>query len=79
MKRRDITLTDMQIVRRECLQCQEVGGRGERNRPVKFGDKKLSDVQVQGHTPNMGEAMNFDLVTGRYFTQAEYDALQALK
>jgi putative ABC transport system permease protein len=73
MKRRDITLTDMQIVRRECKQCQEVGGRGERNRPVKFGDKKLSDVEIQGHTPNMGEAMNFDIATGRYFTQAEYD------
>jgi putative ABC transport system permease protein len=73
MKRRDITLTDMQIVRRECKLCLEVGGRGERNRPVKYGDKKLSDVQVQGHTPNMGEAMSFDIVNGRYFTQAEYD------
>jgi putative ABC transport system permease protein len=73
MKRRDITLTDMQIVRRECKQCQEVGGRGERNRPVKYGDKKLSDVDIQGHTPNMGEAMNFDIATGRYFTQSEYD------
>jgi len=73
MKRRDITLTDMQIVRRECEQCLEVGGRGERNRPVKYGDKKLSDVQIQGHTPNMGQAMNFDIVNGRYFTQAEYE------
>jgi len=73
MKRRDITLTDMQIVRRECEQCLEVGGRGERNRPVKYGDKKLSDVQIQGHTPNMGEAMSFDIVNGRYFTQAEYE------
>jgi len=73
MKRRDITLTDMQIVRRECEQCLEVGGRGDRNRPVKYGDKKLSDVQIQGHTPNMGQAMNFDIVNGRYFTQAEYE------
>jgi putative ABC transport system permease protein len=73
MKRRDITLTDMQIVRRECRLCAQVGGRGERNRPVKYADKKLSDVNVQGHTPNMGEAMSFDIATGRYFTQSEYD------
>jgi putative ABC transport system permease protein len=73
MKRRDITLTDMQVVRNECRSCAEVGGRGDRTRPVKYEDKKLSDVQVQGHTPNMGEAMSFDIETGRYFTQSEYD------
>jgi len=73
MKRRDITLTDMQIVRRECRLCAQVGGRGDRTRPVKYGDRKLSDVGIQGHTPNMGEAMSFDIASGRYFTQAEYD------
>lgn len=72
-KRRDITLTDMAIVRRECRLCAEVGGRGDRARPVKYGDRKLSDVGIQGHTPNMGQAMSFDITLGRYFTQAEYD------
>ncbi len=72
-KRRDLTLTDMQIVRNECRLCAEVGGRGARTRPVKYGDRKLSDVQVQGHTANMVTAMNIDIATGRYFTQAEYD------
>ena len=73
MKRKDITLTDMQIVRRECRLCAQVGGRGDRTRPVKYGDRKLSDVGVQGHTANMGEAMSFDIASGRYFTEAEYD------
>ncbi|MDQ6892894.1 MAG: ABC transporter permease [Acidobacteriota bacterium] len=73
MKRKDLTLTDMQFVRNECRLCAQVGGRGDRRRPVKYGDKKLSDVQVEGHTPNMGEAMSFDIATGRYFTQSEYD------
>ena len=72
-KRRDLTLTDMQIVRNECTLCAEVGGRGDRRRPVKFGDRKLADVEVQGHTANMSNAMNIDISTGRYFTQAEYD------
>jgi len=73
MKRRNITLTDMAIVRAECRLCSEVGARGDRRRPVKYGDRKLSDVGIQGHTPNMGSAMNFDIATGRYFTEAEYD------
>jgi putative ABC transport system permease protein len=72
-KRRDLTLTDMDIIRRECRLCEQVGGRSIRNRPVKYGDKKLSDVRVEGQTPNSGEAMNFDIATGRYFTATEYD------
>lgn len=72
-KRRDLTLTDMEVVRRECRLCQEVGARGDRRRPVKYEDHVLSDVEIQGHTPNMASAQNFDIVNGRYFTQAEYD------
>jgi putative ABC transport system permease protein len=72
-KRRDITLTDMAIIQRECKLCSHVGGRGDRRRPVKYADNKLADVEIQGHTANMGEAMNFDVVTGRYFTAAEYE------
>lgn len=73
MKRRSLTMTDMEIVRRECRLCAQVGARGERTRPVKFGDRKLPAVEIQGHTPNMGEAMSFDIATGRYFTETEYD------
>ncbi len=77
-KRRDLTMTDLEIVRRECRLCAQVGGRGDRPRPVKYADRKLADVQVQGHTPNMGEAMKFDIANGRYFTPAEYDHAAAV-
>jgi putative ABC transport system permease protein len=77
-KRKDITLTDMAIIQRECKLCSHVGGRGDRSRPVKYLDRKLSDVEIQGHTANMGEAMNFDVVTGRYFTPAEYEHAAAV-
>ncbi|HTO87555.1 MAG TPA: ABC transporter permease [Thermoanaerobaculia bacterium] len=73
MKRRDVTLTDMQIVRRECHLCSEVGGQSERERPVKYGDRKLSGVQINGQTPNMGDMMNIDIASGRFFTETEYD------
>ncbi len=72
-KRKDLTLTDMEVVRRECRLCESIGARGDRNRPVKYGDRKLPASEIQGHTPNMGEAMNFDIASGRYFTEAEYN------
>jgi putative ABC transport system permease protein len=72
-KRRDLTLTDMEVVRRECRKCEQVGARGDRRRPVKYEDRKLPQVEIQGHTPNMGEAMQFDINAGRYFTEAEYN------
>ena len=73
-KRRDLTLTDMEVVRRECRKCEQVGARGERRRPIKYGDRKLPQVEIQGHTPNMGEAMQFDVNAGRYFTESEYNS-----
>lgn len=77
-KRKDLTLTDMEVVRRECKLCESIGARGDRNRPVKFEDRKLPQVEIQGHTPNMGDAMNFDIVNGRYFTETEYNHSSAV-
>jgi putative ABC transport system permease protein len=77
-KRAPVTMNDMLIVRRECRLCAEVGARGDRTKPVKYEDRKLSDVNIQGHTPNMGEAMKFDITSGRYFTQAEYEHAESV-
>jgi putative ABC transport system permease protein len=77
-KRRDVTLTDMQVIRRECRLCAEVGGQSERTKPVKNGDHKLSGVTITGQTPNMGDMMNIDVATGRYFTETEYDHAAAV-
>jgi putative ABC transport system permease protein len=73
MKRRDVTLTDLQVIRRECRLCAQVGGQSNRGRPVKSGDRKLSEVNVNGQTPNMGEMMNIDISNGRYFSESEHD------
>jgi putative ABC transport system permease protein len=77
-KRAPVTMNDMMVVRRECRLCAEVGARGDRTRPIKYEDHKLSDVNIQGHTPNMGGAMKFDIASGRYFTQSEYDRAEGV-
>jgi putative ABC transport system permease protein len=77
-KRRDVTLTDMRVVAQECRLCAEVGAEGERNRPVKYLDRKLSDVEIQGHTANMTSLLRVDIASGRYFTGSEYDHSEAV-
>jgi putative ABC transport system permease protein len=77
-KRHNITMNDMQFIRAECRLCDEVGGGGDRKRPVKYGDKRLSDVEIEGHTPNIVQVMTFDLTSGRYFTQTEYDHAESV-
>ena len=78
MKRRNVTMNDMETVRNECKLCAQVGARGDRRRPVKYEDRKLGDVEIQGHTTNMVEAMTFDVANGRYFTETEYDHAAAV-
>jgi putative ABC transport system permease protein len=78
MKRRNVSMNDMETVRAECRLCAQVGARGDRRRPVKYEDRKLSDVEIQGHTTNMVEAMTFDVANGRYFTETEYDHAAAV-
>ncbi|MGE5275553.1 MAG: ABC transporter permease [Acidobacteriota bacterium] len=77
-KRRDVTLTEMEIVRRECRLCSQVGGQEDRIKPVKSGDRKLSAVNVTGQTPNMGEMMNIEIASGRFFSQSEYEHAAAV-
>jgi putative ABC transport system permease protein len=78
MRRRDITLTDMDIVRRECRMCATVGGGSEGKAMVNYGDRKLPDVKLEGHTPNMRDATRIDVAVGRYFTPAEYEHSEAV-
>ncbi len=77
-KRRDVTLTDMRVVAQECRLCAEVGAEGDRRRPVKYMDRKLSDVEIQGHTVNMTSLLRVDIATGRYFTASEVDHAEAV-
>jgi putative ABC transport system permease protein len=51
-KRKDITLTDMEVVRAACDVCSEVGGTVEANRTAKWRNIKQEDVEVVGITEN---------------------------
>jgi putative ABC transport system permease protein len=63
----------MQVVKRECRLCAQVGARGDRRRRSSTATGRRPRSKCQGHTPNMVEAMKFDINSGRYFTETEYD------
>jgi putative ABC transport system permease protein len=69
MKRKDLTLQDMEAIQKGCPLCWKVGARAVTFRKVKRGDKYISDVTIAGATANITEISSYDLSSGRYPTE----------
>jgi putative ABC transport system permease protein len=66
-RRKDITVTDLDVVRTTCDACAEVGGSSETNRTVKWRDIKQEDVTVAGVTENYSRIGSVrELAMGRH-------------
>jgi putative ABC transport system permease protein len=50
LKRKDLTLDEMELLRRECRSCELVGASAETRRTVKAGSQSLKNVDIQGVT-----------------------------
>jgi putative ABC transport system permease protein len=50
MKRKDLTLEEMELLRRECRSCELVGASADTTRTVKAGNQSLKDVEIRGVT-----------------------------
>ncbi len=67
MKRKDLTLRDVDLVRESCTLCAEVGGLMVTSRTVKYGSIKQESVQVMGVTENFSRIGSIrDLIVGRH-------------
>lgn len=71
MKRKDLTLQDMQAIKENCPLCWKVGARAVAFKKVKHRDKYISDIAVAGATANITEISDIDLSSGRYPTEFE--------
>jgi putative ABC transport system permease protein len=71
MKRKDLTLQDMEAIAKGCPLCWKVGARAVAFRKVKRADKYISDVTIAGATANITEISDRDLASGRYPTEFE--------
>ena len=63
MKRKDITLNDMELLRRECRSCGLIGASADTSRTVKAGSQSLKNVEIHGVTHldhNIGSVLELE-------------------
>lgn len=80
MRRKNITLSDMEAVEQRCRLCAEVGGisvvpsfLNNTFVTVAAGRQSIEDPRVLGVTANYGDIGNREVVNGRYLTESEVD------
>lgn len=74
MKRKDLYLEDMDLIRRQCRSCEMVGASVSTQRTVKFGSQSLKDVEIRGvtHLDHMIGTV-IELESGRHLLKDDED------
>ncbi len=68
-KHKDITMDDMEAIKRGCTLCEDVGGAVETMKRVKYGSNYLEDVYLSGVTYNFTDISDVDIDYGRNLNQ----------
>jgi putative ABC transport system permease protein len=74
LKRKDLTLKDMELLRAQCRSCELVGASASTSRTVKFGSQSLKNVEIRGVTyldHMIGSVV--ELESGRHFQKEDED------
>ncbi len=74
MKRKDLTLEHMIIIRQQCQSCEAVGASVQTRQTIKHGSKSLKEVSINGMTyldQKIGRIIELD--RGRHFQKEEED------
>lgn len=71
LKRKRLTLDDMEALRENCPACEMVGARMFTRRKVKHKNQYLSDVLVMGATANLPQISNINVEHGRHVSEFE--------
>jgi len=69
VKRKKLTIEDMEAVREQCASCVRVGGSTGTSRKVKYGSQSLADVEIDGTTPEVLMMTDTRLLEGRVINQ----------
>ncbi len=73
-RRRDVSIADVEAVRRGCSSCSEVGAMVATSRDVKFGRTLQRDVRVMGITENYSRIGSIrELLAGRHLIRDDVD------
>lgn len=78
LKRKNLDWNDYQAVARTLRLADQVAAQSGSTTAVKFRERRLADVRLQGTTANLGSLVRLDISAGRYFTEGEDQAAQAV-
>ncbi len=79
MKRKDLTMADVEILRRDCRDCDLIGASAGTNRTVKYGSQSLQDTEVRGVTHLDHEIGSvIELESGRHLQRGDEDHSRAV-
>lgn len=71
LRHKHIEPEDYRAVRSACTACVSVGASGATTAALRFGDREMADVNVNGHTASMADIDTRTVLQGRYFTSGE--------
>jgi putative ABC transport system permease protein len=71
-KRKNLSLEDLEAVRRACLLCRSVGGSVNVRAQVKYG-RQFLDSSIQGYTAEVPAILGNELESGRFLTEYDID------
>jgi putative ABC transport system permease protein len=78
LKRPDIDFRDYRILADRLTKAEAVGADVQTGTLLRYRGKRLPDIRVHGSTANLGTLLNLDLEAGRFFTDADERAGQAV-
>ena len=73
-RNKDVSVDDLLALKNLGGPVKDAGGKSASMADVKFGDKTLKNVQVNGATPNIAEIEKKGVDHGRYFIDAEEES-----
>jgi putative ABC transport system permease protein len=73
IKRKNLTLDDMEAIKKNCPDCWKVGAEAISWRKVKYKNKHLSNMTIVGATANITEIANHDVYEGRGISEFEVE------
>ena len=71
LKRKKIMKRQFEEVARLSKTAAIIGAQSGTSKTVKYTNRRLSDVSIQGTTANVAELQNLDVVAGRFFSETE--------
>lgn len=74
LKRKDLTLEDMNIIREKCQSCRLVGASTSTSRTVKYGSRSLKNITIRGvtHVDHLIGSVE-ELASGRHLLKEDED------